>query len=801
MKRAWIYLGLLLLAVSCVDAKSLKKATQGMQKKEGFFDVYYHQKQAKVYLLVDLEQDFIYVNGLPYGLGSNDIGLDRGRLGEPRIVNFRRVGPRVFLVQKNMQYRADSSNASEVRSVTEAFAESTLAGFDLVAESGDKALIDVTAFLLSDLAGVSRQLSRREQGRFSVDSGRSALDPNVLKSFPDNTELQSILTFTGNNPGQYVRQVAPDPYSFSLRQRVSFIRLPDDNYQRRVYHPRSGFWTHDYKNYAAPLTQSQTVKLIQRHRLEKKFPDQAKSEAIKPIVYYVDNGVPEPVRSALVEGALWWNQAFEAAGFDNAFQVKILPEDADPLDVRYNVIQWVHRATRGWSYGASIADPRSGEIIKGHVTLGSLRVRQDLLIAQGLTAPFAESNPAQSQQLQMALNRIKQLSAHEVGHTLGIAHNFAASADGRQSVMDYPHPLYEIKDDAIQLTNAYATGMGEWDKLVVKYGYSEFASGTDEEQALLAIIKEAETKQLHFISDPDARPQGGLHAEAHLWDNGRDPVQELERLMTVRQLALSQFNQNVIPDGTPFSQIEEVLVPIYNLHRYQVEAAVKQVAGHHYQYAVKGQDTFIQHPVEAKQQAAAIEALLKTLQPDVLLLPSSLIDLIPPKAYGYEKTRESFKGATGLLFDPLSAAEASAEHTLSLLLNAKRLSRLSQQHARNDEYPSLSVLLNQLSSQLIKSKAADEPQQQIQMRIAVRYLTHLLALIQNNQAPIEVSSAATKEVFQNRKWLKRKIDRARSSDEMLGYYLVLQSMLDTQHAEIPYPMKARPLPPGSPIGN
>lgn len=781
-------------------AATFEETIQTLEHRPGFFDVYYDDKKAKVYLAIEqVEQDFILLTSLPYGLGSNDIGLDRGLQGGSKLVQFRRVGDKVLLVQKNTYYRAESNNAAERQSIKEAFAESVLGSFEITAESkakSEKILIDVTPYLLQDLMGVAKRIAQTKQGSFRLNASLSTVDESVIKSFPSNTELQAILTFSGTEAGRHLRSVAPDNENFTLRQRVSLVALPDDGFEPREFHPFSGFWSFEYKDYAAALTELMTKRFIPRHRLKKKDPAADVSEAVEPIVYYLDNGVPEPVRTALFEGAMWWDQAFEAAGYKNAFQVKMLPEGADPMDVRYNVIQWVHRATRGWSYGAGVTDPRTGEIIKGHVTLGSLRVRQDLMIAQGLTLPFANEAEQQRQQA-MALARIRQLSAHEIGHTLGIAHNFAASVSERASVMDYPHPLVTLNDDqTISLKDAYAEGIGEWDKQVIKYGYGDF--GNNEKVVLKNIIAESKARGLQFISDPDARPVGGMHVDAHLWDNGSDAADELNRIIKVREVALNNFSADAIADGTPFSQLEEVLVPIYNLHRYQVEAAVKLIAGLEYQYAVKGEDEFVLRSVKREQQEKALEALQTTLSPEFLRIDRSVLDLIPPKAYGYSRTRESFPSKTGLALDPLTIAEASATHTLQKLLHGERLTRLAQQGAR--ENLSASQMLSLLTEQLTDIRDYSSVELQIAMRVLAVYARQLVQLVEQPQLPIEAEAAVMSELDTLRTWTSREMGRTRKKNQRYGYYLSLKRLLDNKMESLDMNRSPVDLPPGSPIG-
>ncbi|MEI5640452.1 MULTISPECIES: zinc-dependent metalloprotease [unclassified Pseudoalteromonas] len=739
-------LTLLLCMITQAQAaiKSIDEFTDSFNYHPGFYSFYSDATTGKLYLDIDkLDTPFLLQHSLPYGVGSNDIGLDRGQLGGTHLVQFERFGDKVMLRAINTYYRASADNAAEQQSVKEAFASSILHGFKVVAADEDSVLVDYTPYLLSDVHGVSRTLANRKQGSYSLDGSRSAVFMPRTKAFVENTELEAVLTFKGSKPGEYVRQVSADPYAITVHQHHSLIQLPDDNYQPRAFHPQSGYWSIEHKDYSAPLGESMLVRYIPRHRLSKKDPQADLSEAVEPIVYYLDPGVPEPVKTALLDGAKWWNQAFEAAGYKDAFQVKMLPEHADPMDVRYNVIQWVHRATRGWSYGASVIDPRTGEIIKGHVTLGSLRVRQDILIAEALASPFVEGNEITTQLHEMALDRIRQLSAHEIGHTLGIAHNFSASAKQRASVMDYPHPLVGFDDQGkLDITSGYAKGMGAWDTQVIKYGYSDF-NQAEEHEALAAILAENKALGLEFISDADARPQSGAHPTAHLWDNGSDPAQELLRVLDIRQQALADFGINSIKKGVALSQLEEKLVPLYLFHRYQVEAAVKLVAGVDYDYEVRGDDAVKGAQVVSKEvQLQALNAVLHTLQPESLQIPESILALIPPKAYGEYKTRESIKGRTGPTLDAMALPEVATAHSLNLLLNPQRLNRLAQQHARNQQHLGTTDLLNEVYKQVFKVSKADGITRKLSQRVQYLTVNKLVALSQETQLAPELQAEA-----------------------------------------------------------
>ncbi len=699
-------------------------------KYEGFFNFYYDDQQGKIYLEVtNLNEDFLYVYSLSNGVGSNDIGLDRGQLGKEQVVQFKKAGNKLLLVQPNLKFRALTNNILEKNSVEQAFARSVLYGFPILKSEKGAYFIDITNFLMEDRHGVSKRLKQRKQGMYSIDKSKSALWLDRTKAFPENVEFEALQTFKGEAKGKFIKSVAPNADLVTVVAHHSFIKLPDADFEPRVYDPRSGAYPFSYYDYATPVNQSLEKKFITKHRLKKKNPEATVSEAVEPIIYYLDNGTPEPVRSALLEGGRWWNQAFEAIGYKNAFQLKILPDDADPLDVRYNVIQWVHRSTRGWSYGSSITDPRTGEIIKGHVSLGSLRIRQDFLIAQSLmNRPFRESDDNDKEMLEMAIARIRQLSAHEIGHTLGFAHNFAASVNNRASVMDYPHPKFKITDDAIDLSEAYDTGIGEWDKVTVAYAYQDFPKGTDESKALKEILQKAFESGLRYISDQDARPQGSAHIKAHLWDNGTSASDELERILKVRKLAISYFSEDNIRTYEPYSLLEDVFVPLYFLHRYQTEAAVKVIAGLDYNYALKDGGQLIVEPAKKEAQEKALKAIIKTLDAETLLIPEDKLKLFPPRAFGYNRSRESFKGKTGVAFDALSVAETASSLSLKLLLHPERANRLIQQNAMDENLLSLQELIDELLSSTIKSKTAKGYKGEVQKIVNYNVLKYLMNL-------------------------------------------------------------------------
>ncbi len=777
----------------------IAKITTGMKKHPGFINYYHDAGNGRIYLEIQPGKEILYVTSLPAGLGSNDIGLDRGSLGADRIVRFERAGRKLMMVQPNYGYRATSGDKAEQRAAEQSFASSTLWGFSILAESNGYVLVDATSFILRDAMQAANRINALKQGVFVLDSTRSAIYQQGTKNFPMNTELEGSISFVNTDGvvGNFVQSVAPSQESFTLRVHHSFVQLPDDKYQVRSFDPRSSFIPISYYDFSTPVSEPIIKYNIIRHRLEKKDPSATKSEAVKPIIYYLDNGTPEPIRSALLEGARWWNQAFEAAGYINAFQVKILPEDADPMDIRYNMINWVHRSTRGWSYGASVVDPRTGEIIKGNVTLGSLRVRQDYLIAQGLLAPFENGMPADDQMLKMALNRLKQLSAHEVGHTIGLMHNYAASVSKLGSVMDYPHPVVRFTASGDpDISQAYDGAIGEWDKVAVSWGYADFPGGTNEKAALDKILRDAAAKGLQFISDQDARARGGLHPSAHLWDNGVNAADELKHVMTVRQKALSKFGLNNIREGMPMSMLEDVLVPVYLFHRYQVEAAVKLVGGMHYTYAVKGDGQPVTSPVSEAEQLKALDALMDAIDPSVLVLPENIVKLIPPRPAGYVSSKELFRKRTGLSFDALSPAEMAADLPISLLMNTERLNRLAEFGVMKTG-PGLEKVINTLIDKTWKAERRKDMEGLIQIQTEQIVLTYLMAASQDENASFVTKAILNKSITDLRLWIEEK-RKGNLENTYTGHLLLA---LDRMR----FPDRARPtlhavMPPGAPIG-
>ena len=780
----------LLLSIILVSSFSFSQETDY----EGFMNFSYNNDSGKIILEINkLDSEFMYINSLSRGVGNNDLGLDRGQLGNSRIVYFTRRGNKILLIQPNLRYVSNSSNYLENKAVKEAFARSVLFGFDIIEKTKDSYKIDITSFLIRDAHGVSQRLRYSNSGSYTLNKSMSAIDLDRTKAFPKNIEFDVLLTFTGNPSGNLVRSVTPTASNLTVNQHHSFVELPDNNYKKRKFDPRSGSNPFIVYDYSTPIDDKLEQRFIVRHRLNKKYPKQEISEPVEPIVYYIDNGTPEPVKSALIEGGNWWNQAFESAGYKDAFRIEVLPEDADPMDVRYNLIQWIHRSTRGWSYGASIVDPRTGEIIKGQVSLGSLRVRQDYMILSGL---IDNPNDIKNKSLikKTSLDRIRQLSAHEIGHTLGFAHNYISSANNRSSVMDYPHPKIDIVNGNINIDNAYSKNIGDWDKVSVRYAYTDFQENENEDVKLNDIIEEAVNKGLYFLSDSDSRPVGSANPFSHLWDNGEFPYKELDKLLKVRDLALKNIDLDNLVDGEPYDRIEDILVPIYMLHRYQIESAAKAIGGVDYLYFVKNKNNDKVKFVDSKLQKESLKSLLNVLNPKNLVLPTNLIQILSPRSFRNPRTRENFESNTGVTFDYINASSSIINHTLTFLLNPQRINRIYQQNMFGEKILMLDDYLTIISNSIFSNNRMSPYESSINKNTSSLFLDHLFLTFNNSNTNDLSKSVILSSIINTKEKLSSNLNDYNS-------FLVnkINGFIDNPDKYIP--VEKTKIPDGSPIGN
>ena len=780
-----------------------------MEKQEGLLTLYLDHAEGKTWLAVpsDTERSgligsYLYVESLRTGLGSNPVGLDRGISGETRVVDLRLVGSRLLVEERNLRFRALTESEPERRATRESFATSVIwAGPIRTGVTGER-LVDLTPFVVRDAHRSTDALRRAEQGKFELDAERSVVDLDACRAFPENLELEAILTFKGEEPGSLVRETAPSPDTITLVQHHSLVELPDAGYRPRRFDPRAGSFAVEFRDYAVSLDQPVERQWIVRHRLEKVNPQAETSPVREPIVYYVDSAISEPMRGAVMEGAGWWAEAFEAAGFEDAFRVELLPAEADLLDVRYNVIEWVHRSTRGWSYGGGVVDPRTGEMVKGHVRLGSLRVRQDRLLFEGLAGTEETGSGAPSDPIELALARIRQLAAHEVGHTLGLTHNFAASIYDRASVMDYPAPLVVVDETGdLDFGRAYDTGVGAWDIHTIRYAHAETPLGIDEDAFLDEIVRAGLEQGLLFITDQDARPPGAAHPLANLWDNGADPAAQLVEEMRVRRIALDRFGEENVAPGRPLALLQEVFATVYFHHRYQLEAAVKLIGGIVYSYSLRGDGQPAVRPIAGNRQRQALDIVLQTLSPEELDIAEPTLELLMPRPFGYGPNREMFGNRTAPAFDALGAAATAADMTIQGLLRPQRAARLVDLHRRDSALPDFSVVLAALTAKVFGAAANTARLVEIQRVVGDVLVERLVALAADGSAAPEVRSRAEAELAVIASLLAQRpmVSPVGQSHEQ---YLVrtIERFLDRTEEDRRGGVAALPLPPGSPIG-
>lgn len=780
-------------------ATGISGKTAGLEKRDGFIPVYLDNKQGKILLEIprDSMRTLMFMT-MATGLGSNPIGIDRGANGPENIARFDRNGDKVLVVFENWNYRTSLNNPANARTIAESFPPSTVAALPLVAEEGGRLLVDATDFFLRDWMDVAATLAAQNEGSYSVAKDRSSVYRPYTNAFPQNTEVDVSLTYaTTGRPGNTVSSIVPNGQAFTLRQHISILPLPDDGYRPRAMDPRVGYFGIRFKDYGQPIQNALDVRWAARHRLERVNPADPNSPFRKPIIYYIDRGIPEPVRSATIEGARFWVEAFDQAGLRGAFRVEDLPEGVDPMDIRYNVVQWENRNERGWSIGGALGDPRTGEIIKGMARMDSHRARTDYNLYAGLMgADAAAADTA------FVLARIRQVTAHEIGHTLGLAHNYIASTYERGSLMDYPPPRVRLgPGGGIDISAAYDRGPGEYDVWALRWGYGIFP--TNEQDSLNAIVREGLRKGFLFLSDDDARPEYASDPRTNLWDDAATPLEFLQHQTAVRRVAMSRFGERNIRIGEPISLLQERFVPVYLMHRFAINSVAKTIGGMEYANAVRGDAVQATRPIPAPQQRRALAALVAELKPSELAIPDTVITLLGPRPYDYRPYVELFGSRTRPAFDELGAIRTLSQMIVDAVLQRERAARVVQSALHESNPLTLSEIIESIATprwisgtapaSSIRSAAID--------RIVQRSLAdRLLLLAADKDASPEVRALVEFKMRQLR-------DRARilalsGTVEERAHWSAIAGDFTRwlERQELPTPSPSLRAPPGDPFG-
>lgn len=607
------------------------------------------------------------------GVGLSSVGVDRGAVGPSLLCRIDAAGTSAAVTAVSTAFGSMDLDGPGPRAARDSFAEAVIS--HCATDGGE---CDLSAVATFDFLNVARMLSNAKGQVFHIDDGRSRVTRVVR--YPDCLRIDAVLTFcprdtvpepaaqTGHSP--VARR--PTPLGFpapldavSIRQQVVIRRLPEPGYRPVPFDPTVGetshFATHDFDRL---LERDSFVPLASRFRLD--------PGGGREIVFYLDPAIPNPLRDAIREGAGWWRAAFLRAGFGPCFRVADLPDDVDIEDPRINLVLWVHRGDRGWSFGSTQIDPRTGEILRGLVVLGSQRVEEVRAIAEGVLCPYATDRVEDV--FDVVLARMRQLAVHEVGHALGLAHNFASHLHSELSVMDYPGPRFVVDEAGrIDHTRAYSSGLGPWDFRQIAALYTD---GWREERP-----GEAGGDDTLYITDADSRVDDAANGESGTWITRGQPFDEMRRVLAVRSRALELFSEGVAAPGSDSGEIVRRFMLVYLMHRYQVIALAKVIGGSRRRYARVEREGFAgrESVLDPAMQRQALHDLGPLFEPAFLRVPPRLVNLLVAPSGGLDRRSDDFFSRTRGTFDIVSAMAAGADLVAAQVLAPTRLNRVHAQ--------------------------------------------------------------------------------------------------------------------------
>jgi hypothetical protein len=803
-------------AAVAAPAKSVTgaSASASTTRLDGFIPLRWDAAKGRVLMEIPaFDQDILYYVSAATGGGSVELPFDRGIM-DSAVIRFQRVGPKVLVTEINQEYRSLSGDAAHAQGVADSFPTSVLAALPVESDAGGQVVVDATALFMRDAANIEATLKRSNQGSYKFDVGRSSFYPDRIKAFPENSEVETIATFTGDAPGALIRNTTPDPRAITMRIHHSFLRAPT-GYTPRVGDPRIGVSTLKFHDYSKPVSEGPETEWITRWRLEKKDPSAAMSEPVKPITFYFDPAIPDPIRHAMKAGLLWWNTAFEAAGFQNAIRAADAPADMDPMDIRYAYVLWINRDERGFSSGGTYRDPRTGEIIGSKTRMDTHRIRtignywdaymgglpsdgSGVTVADpSLLTPGAMTNMPAGQR-DMVLLRQALLTAHELGHVIGFGHNFASSLSDRASVMEYPTPRVKVVDGKLDISESFQKQIGAYDTSMTRYAYSVFPA-VQEKAGLDGVIADMRGQGLLYVPDTDPR---------WTWyDDRATPTENLTEAMAARKIMIANYGPDMLLPDEPIGALRDArLWMAYLHHRYAIESGLKYVGGMYENIVVKGDTIPPTEFIPATLQRDVLGLLMDAIEPTNMALPEALLAQLTPDP---GNTLEDLSSDD--VFDQLKAARILSALVLEPLFEGKRASRMIALAARKPDTLTLPEMVDAVMAHSWSAARDGDAQGRALRRVTQRVALEAMMILGGDAtASAEARAYILERLVQLAGDLKARKDtdpittaHYRQAARDIGHYLDDPVANAPKSASSPWgkgPRSRFPMPPGPPLG-